>query len=176
MAVLSFAGALAVAALLHLAGTWLFPGFPRLVDLFLVTTVAAARSGRPERALVAGSVAGWVEDALMGGPFGLFGFTNAAVGYLTALVAQRLVVQRQTAIAGVFAAAGAAQGMLLTLLGWAIVGGREMPHPLDLVLRVATTAAAGLAWTQIGVLVARRFRRLRHRPSGSLRIDRSLLP
>jgi len=176
MSVLSYAGALAVATLLHLAGTWIYPGFPRAVDLLLVVTVAAARAGRPERAIVAGSVAGWIADALTGGRFGLFGFADAAVGYLIALVAQRLVVQRKTAIAGVFAAAGAAQGVLLVLLGWAIVGGRELPRPLDLVVRVATSAVAGLAWTQVAALLSRRFRRLRHRPSGGLRIDRSLLP
>jgi len=176
MIALRFVAGLALALLLHVGATWVYPGFPRIVDLFLVATVAAARSGRAERGLLAGSLAGWVRDVLSGGPLGLYGFADAAVGYMTALVAQRLVVQRRISLAGVFAAAAAAQGLLLALLGWLVVGGSELPRPLDLGLRVATTAAAGVSWTELAGGVSRSWLRRRNRPSGSLRIDKSLLP
>ncbi len=176
MRILKFLAGLALATLLEAAGTRLLPAFPRWADLFLVLVVTVARAGVPERALFAGVAAGWATDALAGGPFGLFGFADSAVGYLTALVAQRLVVQRRISLAGIFAAAAATQGVLLTLLGWLIVGGRELPHPTDLAIRIATTAAAGVLWSELSLLVTRRLARSRKRPSGALRTPRSLLP
>jgi rod shape-determining protein MreD len=164
------------AALLQVAATWIYPGWPVVVDLFLVVTVIVARSGRPLQALLAGVAAGWTADALAGGPLGINGFADSAVGYAAALVAQHLVVHRRSSLAGVFAAAAAAQGAMLALLGTIFLAERELPGLEIVALRAATSALAGLVWTQVAGAVGRRFRRRRGRPSGALNLPKSLLP
>lgn len=171
-----FAAGLALAALVHLAATRLWPGWPVAVDLFLVVTVIVARAGRPLEALLAGIVAGWTADALAGGPLGINGFADSAVGYLAALAAQRLVVHRKSSLAGVFAAAAAAQGVILALLGLLFLSGRELPGPEIVALRAATSALAGLVWTNLAGAVGRRFRRKRGPPGGAPDLPKSLLP
>lgn len=164
MAAIRFLLGLALAALVHLLGTALWSGFPLVGDPFLVATVVVALGGRPEAALVAGTLAGWSADALAGGPFGLHGLADAAVGYATALAAQRIVVDRRSSAAGVFAAAAAAQGALLVALGALFRGAGELLGPLELLLRVGTTALLGLGWMQLGRAVAARWRRRGGRP------------
>jgi len=168
-----FLAGLALAVVLHAAATLVAPSFPVYCDLFLVATVVAARHGHVERALVAGSLAGWAADALAGGPFGLFGFADATVALATALAARRLAVERSGSLVALFAAAGAAQGLLLRLLGFAVVPDLELPGLAALVVRALVTAFAGPAW--IGVLAAfgARWRRWRGRPS-SLGLSKSL--
>jgi rod shape-determining protein MreD len=165
---LRFLAGLALAALAQAAGARLLPGFAGAFDLFLVATVVAARHGRLERALVAGSLAGWAADALSGAPFGLFGFSDAAVGYLTAVAAHRLVFERPGSLLALFAGAGAAHGLLLSGLGLLVVGA-PVPGPGALVLRVLTTALVGPLWIELAEAGERRLRRLFRRPARGLR-------
>jgi cell shape-determining protein MreD len=175
MAAVRFLAGLALAALLHAGGTALWSGFALIADPFLVAAVAVALSGRAERALVAGTLAGWTADALAGGPFGLYGLADGAVAYATALVAQRLVVDRRSSAAGVFAAAAAAQGALLVALGVVFRGPAETLTPLELVLRVAVAAALGLAWMQTARWTSARWRRRGSPKSGGVTLPKSLL-
>lgn len=161
---LRFLAGLALAALAQAAGARFVPGFAGAFDLFLVATVVAARHGRLERALVAGSLAGWAADALSGAPFGLFGFTDAAIGYLTAVAAHRLVFDRPGSHLALFAAGGAAHGLLLAGLGLFVVDS-AVPAPSALVLRVATTALVGPLWIRFAEAGERRLRRLFRRPA-----------
>jgi len=165
--------ALALALAVTVAGARAVPGFPAWFDFFLVVTLSVARRGRPGQALGTGVAAGWIADALSGGPFGLHGLADSAVGYATALVAQRLVVERTSSLALVFAAGAAVQGGLLAALGRLVVPGGTAPSPLALGVRIATTAAIGVAWN----VIARRWstRRRRRRKSGSLQVPKSLL-
>jgi rod shape-determining protein MreD len=171
-----FAAGLALAALLHVAATRIYPGWPVVVDLFLVVTVIVARRGQPLAALLAGVAAGWTADALAGGPLGINGLADSAVGYTAALVAQHLVVHRRSSLAGVFAAAAAAQGAILALLGTLFLAGHELPGVGIVALRAATAALAGLLWTQLAGAVGRRFRRRRAVPGGAPELSKSLLP
>lgn len=148
MAFARFLAALAVAVLLHLAGTRVEPLFPLAVDLFLLVALLEARHGRPSGAMLAGLAAGLVADGLTGGPYGLFGFANTAVGYGVARAAQQLVVQRSTSLAAVFAAGAAAQQAILAGLALVFRPGAELAGPEWLLAKVATTALAGLAWTR----------------------------
>lgn len=168
-----FVVGLALAVLLHAAGTVVAPGFPAYCDLFLITTVVAARHGRIERALVAGSIAGWAADALAGAPFGLFGFTNAAVGLMTAIAARRLVVERAISLLGLFAAASAVQGALLVLLSLIVAPGVDLPGPVALIVRVAVAAVAGPLWIVVVAALGARWRRWRQR-AGGLGFSKSL--
>lgn len=171
MPVARFAAALAVAALIAVAGARVSPLFPLAVDPFLLVAVVVARSGRPLPAMFGGTAAGWAADALSGGPFGLFGLADGVIAYGTARAAQQLVVQRRSSLAAVFGAAAAAQGAIVALLGLVFTPGRELPSPLWLAIKVATTAALGLAWTGIAAAVGRRLA-ARRRPSGTLTVGR----
>jgi len=175
VAAVRFLLALALAALVQSAGAALWTYFPVVADPFLIATVVVGLTGRAERALVAGTLAGWCADALAGGPFGLHGLADGAVGYATALVAQRIVVDRRSSAAGIFAAAAAAQGMLLAALGVVFRGPDETLPPLALALRVGAAAALGLAWMQTSRWAAARWRRRRSPKSGGVTLPKSLL-
>lgn len=172
MAIVRFLIGLLVATALQAAGTRLVPGLPQWVDLFLVVTVVAARHGHPEGGLFAGLAAGWAADALSGGPFALFGFANAAVGYAAATAARNLVVARPGSIAALFALASAAQSVLVLLLALAGLAGPSLPAPLPLLAKVATSALLGVAWIRLRSTFAARFSRRRNRPSGSVEMPK----
>jgi len=155
---LRFVAALAVAALLHFAGARLIPDFALAVDLFLLVVALEARHGNPVTGMFAGLAAGLLADGLSGGSYGLYGFADTAVGFGIALAAQQLVVQRTTSLAGVFAAAAAAQQAVLAALALVFSDHAELPDPLWLLVKVATTAFLGVAWTASANAVASRLR------------------
>lgn len=167
MRIARFVAGLLLATALQAAGTRLLPGLPQWVDLFLVVTVVAARHGDQEGGLFAGLAAGWAADALSGGPFGLFGFANAAVGYGAATAARNLVVARPGSIAALFALASAAQSILVLLLALVGLAGPSLPASLPLLVKVATSALLGLAWLRLQAQVGARFRRRRGSSGGS---------
>jgi rod shape-determining protein MreD len=171
-----FLAALAAAALLQAAGAMAATDFPRFVDPFLVVTLVVALGRRPLLALAAGTAAGWCADALAGGPFGLLGFADGATGYAAAVAAQRLVVDRRSSRAGLFAAGAAFQGALLALLAVALRPASVAPDALALGARVLTTVLLGLVWTTLAAALGRRWRARRRRPSGGLDLPKSLLP
>lgn len=175
MPVVRFVVGLLLAAALHAVGTRVVPGFPRGFDLFLVTTVVVARHGRPEGGLFAGLAAGYAADALSGGPFGLNGFADAAVGYGAAVAARNLVVARPGSIAALFALSAAAQGALLWLVAALVVAGPSRPDLFWLALKIASSALVGLAWIRLVEAVERRLPGRRARPSGAVDTSKSLL-
>ena len=133
MRFLKFVAALAAAALLHFAGARLLPNFSLAVDLFLLVVALEARHGNPVAGMFAGLAAGL----------------------------QQLVVQRTSSLAGVFAAGAAAQQAILAALALVFRDHAELPDPLWLLVKVATTAFLGVAWTASANAVASRlsFRR-----------------
>lgn len=153
-----FVAGLGLAAVLHFAGARLLPNFAQAVDLFLLVVALEARHGSPVSGMFAGLAAGLLADGLSGGPFGLYGFADTAVGFGIARAAQQLVVQRTTGLAGVFAAGAAAQQALLAALALIFLDHAELPDPLWLLVKVATTALLGLAWTASANAVASRLR------------------
>jgi len=174
VAFLRFVLGLGLATVVALVGGHLVPGFAGYADPFLVVAVLAATAVGPLGALAAGSAAGWVADALGGGPFGLFGFTHGAVGYAVALVAQRIVVDRKSSLAGILAAAGAAQGALLAAVGVLLVGPAGVPSVVELAARVGSTVVLGGAWLFASRTVVGRWRK-RRRKSGGIVLPKSLL-
>lgn len=94
MQVLRFGIGLAAAVAIHTLGPRLVPEFSHVVDVFLVVTVLQGLTGNSLVGMVGGLVAGLTHDALTGAPFGLYGFADTLVGYVTARLAQRLVIQR----------------------------------------------------------------------------------
>ena len=70
-------------------------------------------------------------------------------------------MQRTSSLAGVFAAGAAAQQALLAALALVFRDHAELPDPLWLLVKVATTALLGVAWTASANALARhlKFRR-----------------
>lgn len=167
-----FLAALAAAALLHFVGAKAWPAFPRAVDLFLLVAMLEARHGRPLVGMFAGLASGLLADGLSGGPYGLHGFANTAVGYGTARAAQQLVVQRTTGLAALFAAGAAAQQAILAALALIFRDRVELPDPLWLPVQVGAAALLGLAWTSAAAALARRFRFWRKSKTAKLQLPR----
>ncbi|HEX5758399.1 MAG TPA: rod shape-determining protein MreD [Thermoanaerobaculia bacterium] len=145
MRAVRFFAALGVALLVHLVGARLWAGFPGYVDLFLVVVVLHALDGESLPAMFAGLAAGLLHDALSGGLYGLYGFADTLVGYGTARVAQRLVIQRSTGVFGVAAFAAAVQQAVLVLLAFMLHGAPALPPPAAVAIRAALCGAVAMA-------------------------------
>lgn len=138
MRVLKFLTALVAIICLQLLGSWLYPSFPRAFDLFLILTVLCALRGISTNGMLGGMVAGLTADALSAGPYGLFGFANTLIGYTTARVSQRLVIQRASQIFVVTAAAIVAQQLLLTALASLLFDRGRLPDLAWLPIKAIT--------------------------------------
>jgi rod shape-determining protein MreD len=136
---------LLVALVVHLLAMRLFPAVAGMVDLFLVAVVLNALGGNSLSALTFGFVAGLVKDALTHGPFGLFGFADTIVGYLTARLAQRLVIQRATGVLGVVALAAALETVIVIGLTLLLLPSPELPNPLWVAARSGACGVLGMA-------------------------------
>ncbi len=140
---LRFVVGLLAALVLHLAAARVFPALPRSVDFFLICLVANALGTSPIYGMLGGLVAGLVADALAGGPFGLYGLAGTVVGYGTAFVAQRLVIQRSISAVGVFFAAAVAQQAVLLALAVLVLPQPRAPDWLGVLVKAASTALLG---------------------------------
>lgn len=148
--VLRFALALAFAVLLHFVGARIWGDFPRAFDLFLVVLVRQALDGSTFAGLLAGILVGAVEDVFSGRAYGFYGCADTVVGYLTAVVAQRVVIQRATGVMLAFFAALIAQQAILLLLTLLVLPGAGAPLVPWILLSAATTAFLGGAWHVLG--------------------------
>ncbi|MFY9822809.1 MAG: rod shape-determining protein MreD [Thermoanaerobaculia bacterium] len=145
MDTLKLLAALALAALVHFVGMSLWPGFGRSVDVFLVVVVLHALGGSSLSALAVGLVAGLLQDTLASGPFGLLGFADTIVGYVTARLAQRLVIQRPTGVLAVMGFASVLQQAVAVALTLVLLPSPELPRPLWVAVRAGVTAVLGMA-------------------------------
>ncbi len=123
-----FALGLALAVIVHFVGARLLPDFPRAVDVFLVVVVLYGLSGDSFSALLAGLAVGLIEDTLTGGLYGLYGIADTIIGYGTARLAQRLVIQRATGVFAVAGMASLAQQAIVIGLAWMLFPGPSFPH------------------------------------------------
>jgi rod shape-determining protein MreD len=145
-AFVEFLLALFAATLLHFIGARIWPSLPQAVDFYLVVLVRQALSGGTLSGLLAGVVVGVAQDSLSGRLYGFYGCADTAVGYLTAMVAQRVVIQRATGVMLAFLAASITQQailLLLTLLLLPASGGLSIPW---IVSRALTAALLGGLW------------------------------
>lgn len=141
--VLRFVAALLAVIALHALGVRLFDDFAVYVDLFLVLTAAWAFGGNPLTGLTVGLVAGLAADAFSGGLYGLHGFANTLVGYMTAVAVLNLAKLNTSGAASVFALAAVAQQLIVVLLALLMLPNPEPPTPVAVLWKVAITAAMG---------------------------------
>jgi rod shape-determining protein MreD len=133
-------GALAV----HFVGVRAVPGFTALVDPFLVALVFQALDASPLSGLVCGVVVGATQDSVSGGLYGLYGFADTVVGYVAALVAQRVVIQRWPGVMLAFVAGAAVQQLVLVLVALLVIGDPELPSLASVALKPLVCAVLGL--------------------------------
>lgn len=120
---------LALVVAIEVAANPTIPHFAEAVDLFLVWTALVALGGNSLVGLVAGAVAGLIQDSLAGTPFGLYGFANTLVGYGVARLAQRLVVQRFVSVVLVIAGISLAQQLLVALVSLLVLPTPQIATP-----------------------------------------------
>jgi rod shape-determining protein MreD len=156
--------ALVAAVVLHRLGLWLYPSFPRALDLFLVVTILSALRGNSAAGMLVGLAAGLTADTLSGAPFGLFGFLNTLVGYSTARVCQRLVIQRPSQVFLVSVAAVVLQQALLAVLALLLLDTGALPELVWIPIKAVTCGAAAFLMVVLsGTLVREKERRRRGR-------------
>lgn len=144
MRLVKFLLALAAAAFAHIVGSHLVPGFVMAVDFFLVVVVFHALDGNTLTGLVAGLVVGLVQDSLTGSLYGLHGFADTIVGYLTARLAQRVVFQRASGVMLAFVAAALVQQLVLIGLALVFFADPELPPLGWIAARAASAALLGI--------------------------------
>lgn len=146
MDTLKLLAGIAVAALVHFVGMQLWPvAFPRVVDVFLVVVVLHALRGNSLSGLLVGLCVGLIQDSLTTKTFGLFGFADTIVGYITARLAQRLVIQRPTGVLAVVSFASALQQTVTVGLMFLLLSSPELPSPLWVAVRAGACGLLGLA-------------------------------
>mgnify|MGYP002624177401 CR=1 FL=1 len=144
MIVLKFAGSLVAAVGIHALGVRTIPEFAAYVDLFLLLTVAWAFETTTLAGLAVGLAAGLTADAYAGGLYGLNGFADTLVGYLTALAVTNLA-KMSTAGAGLlYALAGVVQQILLTTLVVLLIPAGAPPAIPEVIGKTVLTGVAGV--------------------------------
>ena len=144
MSALKLLAGLAAAVLLHLVLMQLWPELARPMDVFLVVVVLYGLGGNSLASLFAGMLVGLVHDTLTNNPFGLFGFADTIVGYSTARLAQRLVIQRATGVLAVVSFAAALQEAIVVGLMVMLLPDPQLPTPLGVALKAALCGVLGM--------------------------------
>ena len=91
-------GAAALAAILiaiavqTTLGGYIFRGSSPAIDLVLIVVVYVAIKSGPVTGLLAGTVAGLIQDALSGGILGIYGLAKTLIGFLAGLLGTQFIV------------------------------------------------------------------------------------
>lgn len=86
------------------------------VDWFLIATATVARGGHFVRAVLTGTAAGFLEDALTQPLLGLNAFAKAALGYALALVSMRVIFGGSLAVGAALAVASLVNDAIVSVL------------------------------------------------------------
>lgn len=140
---------LAAGLALSLLGTLGFGaiGLRAAPDFLMLPVGDAALRGRAPLAMLAGLLAGLLED-LVSVPsrlLGLHAFTKILLGYLLASVAARTVVAKPAAVGALLGAAVLVESLALVLLLWILRGEVLLPSPFLVLARAAGTGILAAA-------------------------------
>lgn len=116
-------------------------------DLLMLPVGDAALRGRAPLAMLAGLLAGLLEDlvSVPGRLLGLHAFTKILLGYLLASVAARTVIAKPAAVGALLGTAVLVESMALVLLLWLLRGEMLLPSPLLVLARAAGTGIVAAA-------------------------------
>jgi rod shape-determining protein MreD len=136
------------------------------VDVVLVAVVYVALTTGPVGGMLAGSVAGLIQDALSSGVIGIGGLAKALVGFLVGAFGQQFIVTAALPRLVMFVAATALHAAVFMGL-YVALGLRVFPSPWTAIASQAIgNAVVGLVWFAIieslpGFVERRRGRRRR---------------
>jgi rod shape-determining protein MreD len=156
--------AIALALALQTTLTRFVVGGTAAIDLVLVVVVYVALTTGPGTGMLAGSVAGIIQDALSSGVIGIGGLAKSLVGFLAGVIGQQFIVTAALPRFVMFLAATVVHSAMFMGL-YILLGLRSFPSPYAAVLSQAVgNAAVGMvAFTIIemlpGVMERRRVRR-----------------
>ena len=134
------------------------------LDLVLVVVVYVALTTGPVSGMLAGSVAGIIQDALSSGVIGIGGLAKAIVGFVAGVIGQQFIVTAALPRFVMFLAASVAHAAVFMGL-YVLLGLRTFPSPWAAILsQAAGNAVVGMvAFTIIeglpGMVERRRMRR-----------------
>jgi rod shape-determining protein MreD len=137
------------------------------LDLVLVVVVYVALTTGPVTGLLAGSVAGIIQDALSSGVIGIGGLAKSIVGFVAGVIGQQFIVTAALPRFVMFLGATALHAAIFMGL-YVVLELREFPAPWAAIASQAiVNAAVGMiAFTIIeslpGFVERRRSRRVRH--------------
>ena len=156
--------AIALALALQTTLTRFVVGGTAAIDLVLVVVVYVALTTGPGTGMLAGSVAGIIQDALSSGVIGIGGLAKSLVGFLAGVIGQQFIVTAALPRFVMFVAATVVHSAMFMGL-YMLLGLRSFPSPYAAVVSQAVgNAAVGMiAFTIIemlpGVMERRRVRR-----------------
>ena len=137
-------------------------------DLVLVVVVYVALTRGPAAGIIAGSLAGIIQDALSSGVIGIGGLAKSAVGFAAGTIGQQFIMAEALPRLVMFVGATAAHSAVFMGL-YVLLGLRSFPSPWTAILgQAAGNAAVGMmAFTIIeslpGIVERRRLsKRTRH--------------
>ena len=134
------------------------------LDLVLVVVVYVALTTGPVSGMLAGSVAGIIQDALSSGVIGIGGLAKSIVGFVAGVIGQQFIVTAALPRFVMFLAASVAHAAVFMGL-YVLLGLRTFPSPWAAILsQAAGNAVVGMvAFTIIeglpGMVERRRMRR-----------------
>ena len=134
------------------------------LDLVLVVVVYVALTTGPVSGMLAGSVAGIIQDALSSGVIGIGGLAKSIVGFAAGVIGQQFIVTAALPRFVMFLAASVAHAAVFMGL-YVLLGLRTFPSPWAAILsQAAGNAVVGMiAFTIIegfpGIVERRRMRR-----------------
>lgn len=106
----------------------LLVGGTAAIDLVLVAVIAVALTTGPVSGLMAGSVAGLIQDALSSGVLGIGGLAKSVIGFVAGAIAQQFILTSALARFLMFVGATVAHAALFMGL-YVALGLRMFPSP-----------------------------------------------
>jgi rod shape-determining protein MreD len=134
------------------------------VDLVLVVVVYVALTSGPVTGMLAGSIAGIIQDALSSGTVGIGGLAKAIVGFAAGVIGQQFIVTAAFPRFVMFVAATLVHSALFMGM-YVVLGLKEFPSPWAAVLSQAlANAVVGIIAFAIveslpGAMERRKYRR-----------------
>jgi rod shape-determining protein MreD len=136
--------AIVAALLLNTAISHVSPQASRIFDPFLLVTVYCGLHWGETHGMLAGAVAGWVQDAHFGGTVvGLSGLSKVIVGFGVGAAGARFLLSGPLARACVLFAAGLLDALFVQALAAAFEIRAYAVTPATLLLRAAVNALVG---------------------------------
>ncbi len=137
--------AIALALALQTTLTRFVVGGTAAIDLVLVAVVYVALTSGPVAGMLAGSVAGLIQDSLSSGVIGIGGLAKSLVGFVVGAVGQQFILTAGVARLVMFFVATVAHAALFMGM-YALLGLRTFPSPW------AATASQGLGNMIVGIV------------------------